>query len=310
MSEVNASTLIGLQKTFRALFREGMETTKTMWPTFAMKMESTNSAEIYQWLGSLAALRQWTDSKTVDEMRGFDYTIPNLDWELTLGVDRNHIEDDQLGMYRPRINDLAVKAAQHPDKLLSDARSLGGSQLCYDGQFFHDNDHVIGESGTFSNLLSPGGGIATTALAIAQFRAARTAMLKFKNDKGEPFVDGALLLDRANPPFTVVCPPDLQGIFEEVLYATTISQTTNVLAGAAKLVVDVRLTDTNDWYLEYVAGSIKPYIYQERKAANLVSLDNPNATESVFMRKKFMYGVEGRWNVKYGFPQYSVKTTN
>lgn len=308
MGEVNASTLIGLQKTFRALFRESFESTRTMWPMFAMKTESSNASESYQWLGSLAALREWVDVKQIDELRGFDYTIPNLDWELTIGVDRNHIEDDQLGLYRPRINDLSVKAAQHPDKLLSAARAAGAATLCYDGQYFHDTDHVIGESGTFSNKLTGTG--TTVAQLTADFRVARAAMMKFKNDKGEPFIDGAMLLDRANPPFVMVVPPDIQGVAEELLYATTISQTTNVLAGAAKLVVDVRLTDTNDWYLEYTAGAIKPYIYQERKGANLVSLDNPNTTESVFMRKKFMYGVEGRWNVKYGLPQFSVKTTN
>lgn len=308
MGEVNASTLVGMQRTFRVLFREGFENAKMMWPMFAMKAESTNASEQYQWLGTLAAMREWIDNKDIDEVRGFDYTIKNLDWELTIGVDRNHIEDDQLGMYRPRINNLSVKAAQHPDKLLSEARALGASQLCYDGKFFHAVDHVIGDSGVFSNKLV-GTGTSTVQLT-ADFRAARATMLKFKNDRGEPFIDGAMLLDRANPPFVFVVPPDLQGTAEELLYATTISQTTNVLAGAAKLVVDVRLTDTNDWYLEYVADPIKPYIYQERKAANLVSLDNPNATEIVFMRKKFFYGVEGRWNVKYGLPQFSVKTTN
>ena len=308
MGEVNASTLIGLQKTFRALFREGFESTRTMWPMFAMKSDSSNASETYQWLGSLAALRNWVGNKQVDELRGFDYIIPNLDWELTIGVKRNHIEDDQLGLYRPRIGDLAVKAAQHPDKLLSEARVAGATTLCYTGQFFHDTDHVIGDSGTFSNKLT-GTGVSVSQLT-ADFRAARAAMLKFKNDKGEPFVDGAMLLDRANPPFVMVVPPDIQGVAEELLYATTISQTTNVLAGAAKLVVDVRMTDSNDWYLEYTGSAIKPYIYQERKAANLVSLDNPNSSEAAFMRQEYFYGIEGRWNVKYGLPQFSVKTTN
>jgi phage major head subunit gpT-like protein len=279
-----------------------------MWPMFAMKTESTNASENYQWLGSLSSLRQWIGTKHIDDLRGFDYTIPNLDWELTLGVRRNHIEDDQLGLYNPRIADLSAKAAQHPDKLLSEARALGASKLCYTGQFFHDTDHSIGSSGTFANVRAGAG--TSTANLITDFRIARQSMLKFKNDRGEPFIDGAMLLDRANPPFVMVIPPDLQGNAEEMLYATTLAQTSNVMVGAAKLVVDVRLTDQNDWYLEYVASAIKPYIYQERKGPSLVSLDNPNTSEAAFMRQEYFYGVEGRWNVQYGLPQYSFKTTN
>lgn len=308
MAEVNASTLIGMQKTFRALFREVFESTKTIWPMFAMKTESTNASESYQWLGALAALRQWIGTKHIDELRGFDYTIPNLDWELTIGVRRNHIEDDQLGLYNPRLADLSVKAAQHPDKLLSEARAAGAVTLCYDGQFFHDTDHSFGASGVYANVRA-GSGV-TTANLMADFRVARASMMKFKNDVGEPFVDAAMLIDRQNSPFVMVVPPDLQGAAEEMLYATTLSNSSNVLTNAARLVVDVRLTDVNDWYLEYVASAIKPYIYQERKGPNLVSLDNPNTSEAAFMRQEYFYGVEGRWNVKYGLPQYSFKTTN
>lgn len=308
MAEVNASTLIGIQRTFRALFRDVFESTKQMWPLFAMKTESTNASENYQWLGSLSALREWVGTKHIDDLRGYDYTIKNIDWELTIGVRRNHIEDDQLGLYNPRLADLSKKAAQHPDKLLSEARVLGASTLCYDGQFFHDTDHVIGASGTFANIR--GGAGATTANLITDFRVARATMQKFKNDAGEPFIDAAMLMDRANPPFVMIVPPDLAGAAEEMLFATTIGNNSNVMTGAARLVVDTRLTDVNDWYLEYTGDAIKPYIYQERKAANLVSLDNPNTSEAAFMRQEYFYGVEGRWNVKYGLPQYSFKTTN
>jgi phage major head subunit gpT-like protein len=308
MADVNASTLVGIQRTFRALFRDIFERTTPMWPMFAMKTESTNAAENYQWLGALSALREWVGTKHIDDLRGYDYTIKNIDWELTLGVRRNHIEDDQLGLYNPRIADLSKKAAQHPDKLLSEARVLGATTLCYDGQFFHDTDHVIGSSGTFANVRAGAG--ATTANLITDFRIARAAMLKFKNDAGEPFVESGMLLDRNSSPFVMVVPPDLQAAAEEMLFATTLSQTSNVMMGAARLVVDTRLTDANDWYLEYVADSIKPYIYQERKPPQLVSLDNPNTSEAAFMRQEYFYGVEGRWNVKYGLPQYSFKTTN
>lgn len=306
--EVNASTLIGLQKTFRALYRESFDSATPMWPMFAMEAPSENAQENYQWLGALPALREWIDTKIIDELRGYDYTIKNKSWEATIGVDRDHIEDDQLGLYRPRIAELALRAAQHPDKLLAEVRVAGASQLGYDGQFFYDTDHVSGSSGTLSNKLT-GTGVSVAQLT-ADFRAARAAMLKYKDDRGEPFINAALLVDRANPPFVVTAPPDLHGAFEELLTAQQIGNTTNVLFGAAKLVVDPRLADSNDWYLDYTGGMVKAFVLQMRKRPMPVAQEDPNSSETVFMRKKFMYGIEGRWNVGYGLWQFSVLTTN
>ncbi|CAH8720532.1 Mu-like prophage major head subunit gpT family protein [Paenibacillus melissococcoides] len=40
---------------------------------------------------------------------------------------------------------------------------------------------------------------------------------------------------------------------------------------------------------------LKPLIYQERKAARFVAMDR-DTDENVFMRKQFLYGVDGRSN--------------
>ncbi len=64
------------------------------------------------------------------------------------------------------------------------------------------------------------------------------------------------------------------------------------------------------WYLLDNSRSIKPFIYQERQAPQLVSQDRPE-DEHNFMRKKFRYGVDYRGNVGYGLWQlaYSSKDT-
>lgn len=56
------------------------------------------------------------------------------------------------------------------------------------------------------------------------------------------------------------------------------------------------------WFLMVTNRPIKPIIYQEREAANFVSLDNPDV-QNVFMKRKFYYGVDGRWNVGFGLWQ-------
>lgn len=57
------------------------------------------------------------------------------------------------------------------------------------------------------------------------------------------------------------------------------------------------------WFLMDVSRPLKPLIYQERKAfGNLVRLDRED-DHNVFMKKQFLYGLDGRANVGFGFWQ-------
>lgn len=298
--EVNASSLIGTQKSFRALFLQSFDGFLASWPKHVMEINSTNAAEIYQWLGRVAAMREWIDSKASEQLRGFDFTIKNKDWESTIEVDRNHLEDDQLGLYTPRIQDLGMRAKQHPDKLLSEIRRAGTTVLCYDGQFFYDTDHAEGKSGSQSNKLA-GTGV-TPAQVRADLFAAKAALRKFKDDQGEPFV-----LSMGNMEVVAVIPPDLEKVFDELnnpAPGSTVPKT------PINYEVDPYLTDADDWYLDFVGAPLKPFIKQNRKPINFVALDDPNSSETVFMRRKFYYGVEGRYNEGYGLYQFSILTTN
>ncbi len=69
------------------------------------------------------------------------YTITNKDFEVTVGVDRNDIEDDNLGVYGPLMQEMGVSAAQQPDDLTFGLLAQGATETCYDGQCFFDTDH-------------------------------------------------------------------------------------------------------------------------------------------------------------------------
>lgn len=56
------------------------------------------------------------------------------------------------------------------------------------------------------------------------------------------------------------------------------------------------------WYLLDTRRALKPIIFQQRKAPNFVSLDR-ETDPNVFMKKEFLYGVDSRCNVGYGFWQ-------
>lgn len=56
------------------------------------------------------------------------------------------------------------------------------------------------------------------------------------------------------------------------------------------------------WYLLDLSRALRPFVYQERSAFNLISKDDPQ-DDNVFMRKEYIYGTDGRCNVGFGLWQ-------
>jgi len=289
-----------LEKGLRADFMKSFNNAENPADVMDMIMKTTSSSnkEKYGWLGQVAQLIEWKDERVVKGLNEFDYEIPNISYESTLGVDRDDMEDDQLGGVKLRINDLAKRAKTHPRKLFYDALIAGATNLCYDGQAFFSTSHSEGDSGTQSNLLTGTG--STVAQLKVDLNAAISAMRSYKDDQGEPFNEGEMKLK-------IVAPVALEGNLRELLNAQIISNTTNTLKGIASLELSSRLTDANDWYLINTAGAVKPFIMQERRKLTFEALEKG---EKAFMSKKFHYGVDYRVGFGYGLWQKAVKTVN
>lgn len=285
----------GLKVEFNKAYHEAKQPDYMM---VATKITSKSNSEKYGWIGDMPQLREWFGDRHVKSAEDHEYTIVNRKFEGTVDVDRDEIEDDQIGGIKPRIQQLAVRAKEHPMVLLSDLIANGTTGLAYDGAaFFSDrtvNDNLLAGSGvTDANLL--------TDLATG-----RATMMKFVDDNGEPL---------GITPDTVICPPELEIQFQKILQSSTYITATangvkNVWAGSLKrVVVDYRLTDANDWYLLAVDYPLKPLIYQERKPPQFIALDKPTDYES-FMRNRLLYGVDYRGNAGYGFYQQAIKFVN
>ena len=286
-----------LRADFLKAYNNGEDPNEIM--PFLMKTKSSAKSEKYGWLGQVPNLSEWKDERQLRGLLDFDYEIVNKSYEATLQVDRDELEDDQLGAIKVRISDLARKArTSHPMKRFYDLLEAGTTDLCYDGQAFFSNSHSEGSSGTQDNLYS-GTGVTIDKIK-ADFIGARAAMRGFKDDQGEPMNEGEMQL-------YVVMPQGLEGIFDELLMASDISSTTNTLKGAAKKVVSSRLSDSNDWYLINGAGAIKPFIWQIRRQPTFESLEKG---EAAFMRKQIPFGIDTRDGFGYGLWQKAVKVVN
>lgn len=113
------------------------------------------------------------------------------------------------------------------------------------------------------------------------------------HDAGE-FPD-ELVFDAVRNAFTRTC-FDGQYFFDtdHPLIAADGSQTTyaNTDGGAA----------SDMWMMIDDSRPIMPFVLQEREAFSFTALDDPT-DENVFLKRQFIYGIDGRYGGGYGFPQ-------
>jgi phage major head subunit gpT-like protein len=216
-------------------FFQRYDATQTYFTDLATRIPSTSDKESYKWLGSIPKMREWGQGRLARGVRTESYDVENLKYESTLEIDRDEISDDKTGQIRVRVQGLAVRAATHKDFLISDLLKNGATTgfNSYDGVSFFNDTHVSGASGNQDNKLAPAA-VAPTDPTVAEFKtafkAALSAMLGFKDDVGDPMsISGGTGL-------VCVVPPSMYLTALEALNATIISNTTNVPAGAARVI--------------------------------------------------------------------------
>ncbi|MEQ1967367.1 Mu-like prophage major head subunit gpT family protein [Xenorhabdus nematophila] len=296
---VNKSNLNVLFLAIKSTFQNALDAAPSQWEKVAMKVTSTSKVNDYTWLSNFPAMRKWVGEKVVKSLSGHKYTIENDDWEATIEVDRNDIEDDQTGQYAIQAKSAGQSAAALPDDIVFELVNLGFERPCYDKQYFFDSDHPVGTR-SVSNKGKKALSIESMAKAQASYGAARTAMRQFTDDEGRPL--------NINPNILLV-PPALEYTARALMTADRLEDgKVNLFKGTAEVVVEPRLTHDSRWYLLDTTKSIKPIIYQERKAPVMVeqtSLDS----DDVFTRRQYKFGAEARAAGGYGFWQLAYGST-
>lgn len=156
---VNSANLADIRAGFLAAYQGAFDSVEVNRGRIASEMPSTAGENLYSWLGELSDMEEWISDRTVDALSSHDYRIKNRDWQKTVGVDRNTIEDDTYGQFTPKMDILGRTAARHPERLVFGALLDGWSTDCYDGQPFFDADHpVIGEDGEKVSVANTDGG--------------------------------------------------------------------------------------------------------------------------------------------------------
>lgn len=296
---VNKSNLTAVFINLKTTFNKAFEGAPSQWEKTAMLVPSGSSQNDYAWLSRFPKMRKWLGDKVMKALEAHQYSVVNDDWEATVWVDRNHVEDDILGIYGPMAQEAGYSARTLADEIVADLKNNAFTGVCYDGQYFYDTDHPVGSS-TKSNKGTAALSAATTAAALASYGAARTAIMTFTDDESRPL--GLI-------PNLLEVPPALETVGKLICENDKLTdESPNPYKGTAVLLVNPWLTSSTAWFLHVTNRPMKPYIYQERKKPVFVQAIDPES-DDVFMRKMFKYGAEARAAGGYGLWQLSYGST-
>lgn len=143
MAMITPALLQSLFTGFKKNFEDAKSEAPAQYTKIATVIKSTTKSNTYGWLGKFPNLRKWVGDRVIESMKAHGYQIVNEDFEATVGVDRNDIEDDELGIYAPMFAEMGRSAGIHPDELCFGLLGAGFTTPCYDSQYFFDTDHPV-----------------------------------------------------------------------------------------------------------------------------------------------------------------------
>lgn len=291
---LNKAVIDAASEQFRLLFNKGLAQVQAKWNIIAMEVPSGGSKNTYGWLKEVASMREWLGERVIHSLGLSDYTIVNKNYELTVAVPRNAIEDDELGAFSIPFLNLGDQAAKHPDKLVWALLLAGFTELCHDGKAFFATDHPNGKAAAWSNK-------GTKKISATNFSAAYAAMVALKNEHGDPL--------GIRPTQLVHSAAYSETVFNIVKADKLASGAPNPNYNKCQAVEVEWLGDSAAWFLVDTSRPfLKPIILQRRKQPQFVAKDNVT-DDNVFDFNEFRYGVDDRKNVGFSLPQLAYGST-
>jgi len=284
---LDRSGLDDAAQTAKALYRSRAGNIKPKWSEFAMTIPSKGAQTNYNWLANHPKVEEWIGDRNVRQLKAYSYSIANRHWENSIKLQRTEIEDDGLGIVRPRAEGLADSVPMHQDELMFALLAAGWTTACFDGQNFYSATHPTA-TGTQDNDLG------ADELDSTGLRLAIQTMASFTDFYGNPL---NILPD------TLVVGPSRWGNAKDLLLADrNAAGATNTDKGClSKLVMSPLITDTA-WHVLYTGGAVRPFIFQERQKVREREWYNEENDE-------WRFGVDARYNVGYGMWPYAVRVT-
>ena len=276
--------------------------------------QSDQLSETYKFLGQSPVFRERKGERKAKGLRDEGFTIRNIDFESTMDIEKAQLRRDKTGQMLARIGEHVQRSSSHWATLLSTLIVNGETNTCYDGQFFFDEDHVWGDSGSQSNDIS----VDISALPVttngsvtapSPEEAAQAAMqgvtqiCGFLDDQGEPMNETA-------SQFLILCPFSLENSLKSGLALPRGTDAAEqVTEKRIQVVGNARLNSSwTDKFVVFRTDSpIKSLIRQEEVGVNVSAL--AEGSDYAFTNDAYQFGLDATRNAGYGYWEHACLVT-
>jgi phage major head subunit gpT-like protein len=295
--EITKSLIANLQVGFSKQFEGGWRETPNYIERIATRVSSKTRINTYGWMARLLQMRKWVGPRMLQNLNTHAYSLENEDFEITVGVPRNDIKDDQLGIYSPMFKQMGRQAGYLWNELgfrilragnATAAAALGlPTGTGFDGVAFFGSTHNLNPAANQANEGSE-------QLTKAGWTTVKEKMSMFVGEDGRPLgVRPNLVLVPASGGYERAA----KEIFNTRLLP--VSGGSNVFESEAEIIVVPELPAAGGWYALDTTAPIKPLILQVREEVQMVSKADPD-DDNVFWQKEFVWGADARGAVGYG----------
>lgn len=298
---LDRSNLENAYVTYSTIFDLALTNTEAIYPQVTTVINGAGPVNQFNWLDDMPTMQPWIGPRTVNRLRAEKHVLTTGWYANGIELDYDDVNEDRLGIVRPRIEMLAEMGPKKIDAVSMDFYINGFAGLlglCYDGQFLFDTDHTAdgaGTTGSQSNLV-------TGAFSSATYNQALTAMMQFKGSNGEPL---------EITPDTLMAGPSQQLAVRQLLTAQYLANgATNVDAGTTRAIINARITGANNlkWFLlalKYRIRAVMVGIELPPQFAQLIGWDQLH----MFMHRTMLAGAHMKVGWCYGLWQTAIGGT-
>lgn len=218
----------------------------------------------------LGGMREWVGDRVIQDLVGQVVTVTPRHWEKTIGINKDWLADDMIGLAGERIQGLAGVLVRDYRKKVVQMLHAGWTEIGYDKKAIFATDHPK-KNGTINNTSSEKLDATGIAAALEHF----DTLVSFE---GEP-------LDIT--PNLLVCGPANRAAAEAVLQQRTLANGgDNINYGRFELLVDSRIP--NDYWYVLATNEVEKPIRLVKRTTGELRFDEP------FLRNEYMAGVDAR----------------
>lgn len=248
-----------------AALNKGLRQADTDYLEWCNVVNSGAMIEEYPIMMMTGSMREWVGARIINSISGQKLSVQNRDFEHTEEIDRNRIEDDQIGFYNIAFQEMGVQAGNLWAELATEALCSPGNWA--DGKPFYGS-REFGKA-TVNNSMG------NLPLSIANYEAARARMMGFCGADGK-----SLRL----VPDTILVGPELEGTARMIFEAELVNDgqnaaISNIHRGECKIMVNTGITGpyAKYWFLVNTSRGVKPITVQKRKQGPLVRWDREDS---------------------------------